>query len=335
MDPLGRVLRHDAALSRDEPEMEGLVDDMAVYLTQCRSDATVKKYDGYFKRFASFMERNSRKSLPARSIDVALYITNLLNCKSSHSVVSSSVYSIKYMHSLFGYEDPTVGSHVQHLLDTSKRVGYKPVNKKDVVTSDMIKNLFILYKDTSDLFILRDLAMIIVSYCGFLRYDELSNVRCKDVELVSNSHVEIYIVKSKTDQYREGDRVLLSKLDSESCPYNCLSRYISLANIDSKSSDFLFKALYKTKSGVGFRKKCQKLSYTRTRELLITRLREVCGGFNLGLHSLRAGGATAAANAGVNDRCWRRHGRWKRDAAHGYVKDKLADRLSVSQNLGL
>ena len=28
-------------------------------------------------------------------------------------------------------------------------------------------------------------------------------------------------------------------------------------------------------------------------------------------HSLRAGDATTAANAGVNDRCWKRHGRWK------------------------
>lgn len=31
----------------------------------------------------------------------------------------------------------------------------------------------------------------------------------------------------------------------------------------------------------------------------------------IGLHSLRAGGATMAANAGVNNRCWERQGRWK------------------------
>ena len=34
-----------------------------------------------------------------------------------------------------------------------------------------------------------------------------------------------------------------------------------------------------------------------------------------GLHSLRAGGATAAANAKVPDRLFKRHGRWKSESA--------------------
>ena len=41
-----------------------------------------------------------------------------------------------------------------------------------------------------------------------------------------------------------------------------------------------------------------------------------------GLHSLRAGGASAAANAGVPDRLFKRHGRWRSKAAKdGYIKD--------------
>ena len=53
------------------------------------------------------------------------------------------------------------------------------------------------------------------------------------------------------------------------------------------------------------------------------------------LHSLRAGGASAAANAGIPD-CWFKHGRWLlENAKDGYVKDKLEDRLRVTRNLGL
>ena len=33
----------------------------------------------------------------------------------------------------------------------------------------------------------------------------------------------------------------------------------------------------------------------------------------IGTHSLRSGGATAAANAGVPDRLFKRHGRWAKD----------------------
>ena len=50
-----------------------------------------------------------------------------------------------------------------------------------------------------------------------------------------------------------------------------------------------------------------------------------------GLHSLRAGGTCAAANAGVPDRMFKRHGRWRSEnAKDGYVKDSLDGRLNVS-----
>ena len=57
---------------------------------------------------------------------------------------------------------------------------------------------------------------------------------------------------------------------------------------------------------------------------------------DFGLHSLRAGGATAAANAGVPDHLFKHHGRWKSEnAKDGYVKDDAASRLGVSKSLGL
>ena len=62
----------------------------------------------------------------------------------------------------------------------------------------------------------------------------------------------------------------------------------------------------------------------------------MAGDLNVGLHSLRAGGASAAANAGVNDRCWKRHGRWKSETSKdGYAADSLERRLEVSKKLGL
>ena len=48
---------------------------------------------------------------------------------------------------------------------------------------------------------------------------------------------------------------------------------------------------------------------------------------------MRSGGATAAANAKVPDRLFKRHGRWCSESAKdGYVKDS---RLQVSQSLEL
>lgn len=58
------------------------------------------------------------------------------------------------------------------------------------------------------------------------------------------------------------------------------------------------------------------------------------GNANIGLHSLRSGGATAAANSNVNERCWKKDGRWASDPSKdGYVKDSVESRLSFFEKI--
>ena len=106
--------------------------------------------------------------------------------------------------------------------------------------------------------------------------------------------------------------------------------------MDQLSDKYLFRRLVNTKNGQRLRD-AANLSYTRARELVLDMLGAVGLDRKLfSLHSLRSGGATAAANAGVPDRCFKRHGRWRSETAKdGYVQDKLECRLAVSKSLGL
>ena len=67
------------------------------------------------------------------------------------------------------------------------------------------------------------------------------------------------------------------------------------------------------------------LSYSRTREIILEGSKKI--GLNpkqFGLHSIRAEGATSAANNSVPDRLFKLHGRWhSENAEDGYVKDDL------------
>jgi len=108
------------------------------------------------------------------------------------------------------------------------------------------------------------------------------------------------------------------------------------AKISPGSDQFIFRPAYSQANTTALINKNKQISYTRARETVVSRLKEVTGEANIGLHSLRAGGATAAARASVNDRLWKRHGRWRSETAKdGYVEDSLEQRLSVSQALGL
>jgi hypothetical protein len=72
-------------------------------------------------------------------------------------------------------------------------------------------------------------------------------------------------------------------------------------------------------------------SYTRARVCIISRLKEVIFSSNIGLHSLRAGGATVAANSNVNERCSKRHGRWKKPFNTWYLSRYIHTRLARNQ----
>ena len=102
------------------------------------------------------------------------------------------------------------------------------------------------------------------------------------------------------------------------------------------SAEHFFREITCTKNGVKLRAQ-GGLSYSRMRELLLEKLAQVgLDRTNFGLHSLRAGGASATANAGVPDRLFKRHGRWRSEnAKDGYVKDSLSSRLVVTKGLGL
>ena len=79
------------------------------------------------------------------------------------------------------------------------------------------------------------------------------------------------------------------------------------------------------------------ISYSRSREIILKELENI--GLNkskFGIHNLRSGGATAAAESGVSDRLFKRHGRWKSEnAKDGYVHENLDEILSLSKNLGI
>ena len=103
-----------------------------------------------------------------------------------------------------------------------------------------------------------------------------------------------------------------------------------------EEQQFLFQPICSTKAGESLRAS-GTISYTCLREQFKKKLKQL--GYNpaeFGLHSLRAGGATAAANAAVPERNFKRHGRWKSEGAKdGYVEDSLESRAKVSRQLGL
>ena len=175
----------------------------------------------------------------------------------------------------------------------------------------------------------------LLAYSKFLRFDELIHVRVNDLTIVPDM-MKLKIPRSKTDQYRQGDEILRARSFAPRCPVAMLERYMVKAKIQLEDQDFLFRGIINTTNGERLRLS-GKVSYTTMRELFKKKSTELGHpAEEFGLHSLRAGGATAAAKAGVPDRVFKRHGRWKSEIANdGYVEDSVESRLAVSRKIGL
>ena len=301
-----------------------------------RAHSTTTKHLYAFPRWKNWADAHSEVVVfPVCETDFALYLQHLGDTVGSKSTVEEAVNAVGWVHQLAGYPTLAESSFVRIVLDGLQRNLARPKVLKEPVTPDMLSGLVTSLGEAPSLTDVHLVAACLLAFSEFLRYDEIAKLRCCDVTFTPQS-MSIHIVSSRTDQFRQRDRVLVARTGSLTCPVAMLERYYSLAAIPKQSKLHLFRGIVVTWNGQRLRSH-GSLSYTRVRELFLNKLAEL--GFDptqFGLHSLRSGGATAAANSGVPDRLFKRHGRWRSESAKdGYVKDSVSALMSVSQSLNL
>ena len=318
----------------EDSHLKRLAEALPISVLHCRATSTTKKYLGAYKRWRNWATEHKIQPFPVEPAYLILYLQHLAEVKRSKSAVEEAVNSLSWAHTLAGIPAPTTSPIVNATLDGLKRTLAKPVNKKSPFTVEMLREIVLDAKKRNTLSSIRLATICLLAFAGFLRFDEVASIRPCDLQ-IGVTHLSIKILHSKTDQLRHGDVVLIARTESDTCPVAMLESYIRRAGISLASKSLLFRGIVSGKEEK--LRETGGLSYSRMRELLRDKLQQL--GFSVdeySLHSLRAGGATAAAGAGVPDRVFKRHGRWKSDnAKDGYVEDSLEKRLSVSQNLGL
>ena len=190
--------------------------------------------------------------------------------------------------------------------------------------------------DMNDILQMRNLVMFVLVFLGFLRLSELSLIRPKDISF-GEGFISIFIEKSKADQLREGQSVVIAESGSSTCPLTLLKLYINSSHPSFDSDDYLFRPISASGNCKRLVSVNNAISYSIYRESFKKSFRGIVPDiFKFSTHSARSGGATSAANSGVSDRNIQRHGRWASvSAKNTYKKDSWTSRLEVSKSLSL
>ena len=139
-----------------------------------------------------------------------------------------SYYAIKYFNEFFtgGRE---LGSHfITKVLEGIKRLsGYTENSKSPLSSSDLKRAFQYLGGVEMNLTNLRLMMILVLSLIGFIRFSEVSNLKRSDF-IIHNTHMSIFIEKSKTDIYRKGHWLHLAKVNSNLRPLDLTKRYKTL-----------------------------------------------------------------------------------------------------------
>ena len=291
-------------------------------------------YIAAFKKWQVWASKHALvRELPASPQHVALYLVFLSNTATSFSTIKLAASSIAWAHSIAGFSSPTIHSLVAETLAGLKFRLARPKLPKEPFTVGQINSLM-AQRIVTCLTDTRNVCLISLAFFGFFRFSEITRIKVNHLKFFV-SHVEITIEKSKCDQLRLGNVVVISRLGTH-CPVSLLESYMELANSASTPTFYLFRRVVVKQSNKLLHENNLPLSYGSTRDIVKSKATSL--GLNpqcFGTHSMRAGGSSAAANNGVADRIFQRHGRWSSVAAKdGYIKDSLKSRLSVTQMIG-
>ena len=231
------------------PELKELVASLEATVLASRAPSTVSKYVNAFGRWKQWAQQyEGMVVLPVNEAEFALYLQHLGDTTASRSAVEEAVNGVSWVQQLAGFPAVTGSSFVGIVLDGLQRRLAKPKVKKEPVSTDMLSALVESLDDNPSLSYVRLAAACLLSFAAFLRYDELAKLRCCDITFGS-TYMEVHIVSSKTDQYRQGDSVVAARSGSPTCPVAMLERYFSMATLTKESKLRLFRGIISTKNG--------------------------------------------------------------------------------------
>jgi integrase len=186
----------------------------------------------------------------------------------------------------------------------------------------------------------RDRTAIMLGYFCFLRTSEVARMVRGDISFERKQHegVEIRVMRvhvnrlCKNDKERKGHTRFVQGLGTKNgpeirrCMVRSMAKYLMMTREGANASDPLFP-----KQGGGH------MTADGPRGRLKRWLGEigVRNAHEYGFHSMRAGAATAAAQAGVPEQSIKLAGNWSSDnGVRPYIRPQLADQLRASDARG-
>lgn len=296
------------------------------FIHASRSDNTIRAYRSDIADFTAWCADHGAACLPASPETVALYITDrAATCKAS--TIQRRMTAISQAHQAAGHDSPTCAAIVRTVWRGIRRTIGTAYHQKAPATIAVVRTLVATLPPT--VAGVRDRAIILGGFAGAFRRSELVGLDIEDLEF-NGEGVTVTIRRSKTDQESAGRKVGIPYgRNIKTCPVRALQAWIADAGITT---------------GPAFRAVTQRGNVAPDRlsdravALIIKKAAEAAGmdPAQFAGHSLRAGLATSAAAAGVQERdIMAQTGHTSEKMVRRYIREGSLYRSNAAAAVGL
>ena len=157
------------------------------------SNNTVRQYKYAINSFCKWcLSLNITHTLTSLVIYAPMYLIHLTNIGKSVSTINVAYYNISWAHRLAGVKDPCKSDLVITVKEGAHRsIGHLTV-KNEPITPEILNTLVCVYADEhANRKHIRIACMCLLSYAGFLRYSELSNLR-RNHDTFYEQHIKLF-----------------------------------------------------------------------------------------------------------------------------------------------
>ena len=311
----------------------GKLDCSSIYkaILSSKSLNSYKSYMSSFNQWKKFALINDIEVFPVNKVEFSIFLIDWVDKGGSWSSLNGSISAVKFFMDLFSFDFQIPKSnHIElYLKKNCKKISNK---KRPLLKSEVDKILNSHFENRLSLKICRDLCLILFGFYGFLRYDDMSQLKLVDIELI-NDVINIHVANAKNDRYRTGQNLKIK------CSKDWLIIFKTFLALTEKcfskfENDVVFLFPSMSKDGRMFPTK--KISYRDARMSILSLCK--AGGIDIdrvGTHSLRIGGCTEASRRGIPNYVLEGHGRWSYNSRSRAMYQRVEDQefLWVSEVL--
>ncbi len=298
------------------------------YAREAKAPNTRRAYRADWADFTAWCATHALAALPAAPETVALYLAARAADRKT-STLARRLTAIAQAHTTAGHASPTTHPSVRQVVAGIRRAKGTAQHGKAAAVTREVRAMCEALPPTPALRRQRDTALLLVGFAGAFRRSELVALNVGDVRWTMEG-LEVTIRRGKTDQESHGRKIGLPYGSTPtSCPVRALRAWLDAAGI---AEGPLFRGI------------------TRHDQLLhdwlsdkgvarVVKRAAAAAGLDPALysgHSLRAGLATAAAQAGISERAiMAQIGHKSIPMVRKYIRDGSLWRENAAAGVGL